>query len=485
MRSSLAPFLALALAAPALAQGVDISGSWTLEGQDRLGAYRGTATATQLPDRTVTIKLEWSYVQNADQKGSARIEGRLTGLTLRGRRIAETGAVGSISGEAGKTWNITYGVNLSAPNQHGSRLRLVSGRWDKPHGRDRLSNHDPSGGQPPPPPGGEDRLEVPARVMAVPGTPDAGHQPVTVRVVGSAAELRLEGPGRLLRGGQPALEAGATLQLAAGEHAFKLEGTADGEVALSLVRGGAVAASARSAVTVERLYLLLFGYQGPEVHYLEGDLGKTVSNIVPHLGAAYVKVEDGKSYDQSKIDAALNDPNTPRKVVVDWSTSRADLFAYLKRGTVRGLTWGSHGYMEPWPGCPDSELDMFESRVWSALPTDPTFNESKNFVRELRAALARSTETHGKLDFALLHSCCTGGIGSYRDEVWNYTNADTRSRAIARFGEPLPTWEKLRYTSFNALQDQVSYVKTYDGPSYFGFADVSWNAIRGSLKPGQ
>src|SRR5690606_21392483 len=141
-------------------------------------------------------------------------------------------------------------------------------------------------------PAGQDALTVPAKVMAVPGTPEAGWQAVTVHVEGAAAQLSLTGPGRLLRGGQPLLESGQSVELAAGEHALKLEGTADGEVTVSLARAGQVVTSAKSAVTVERLYLLLFGYQGAEVDYLPGDLGKTVQNIVPHLGQGYARVED-------------------------------------------------------------------------------------------------------------------------------------------------------------------------------------------------
>ena len=482
--------LALCVAAPlAPAQSsIDLSGSWSLTGQDRQGAYTGRAVATQAADGTLTVRLEWTYDADPSRKGAARIEGRLKGLTVRGRRIVDTSVTGVLDGAGGQSWDVTYGVSLSlVPNQSGSRVRGLAGRYDKPHGRDRMSDHDPSGGQPPtpPPPAGQDALTVPAKVMAVPGTPEAGWQAVTVRVEGSAAQLSLTGPGRLLRGGQPLLESGQSVELAAGEHALKLEGTADGEVTVSLARAGQVVTSAKSAVTVERLYLLLFGYQGAEVDYLPGDLGKTVQNIVPHLGQGYARVEDGESYDQSKIDAALNDPNTPRKVLIDWSTSRDDLFAYIKRGTVRGLTWGSHGYMEPWPGCPDEELDLFESRVWSCVAGAPQSGDAKNFVREFREALARSIETHGKLDFILMHSCCTGGIGSYREEVWDYITASTKTRAVARFGEPLPTWDKLRYQSFDALRDQVGFMQTYDGPSYFGWWDVSWGPIRNSLQPGR
>jgi hypothetical protein len=475
--------LALCAAAPVEAQSlVDVSGAWSLTGQDRQGAYTGRATATQAADGAVVIQLTWVYDADPTKKGAARIEGKLKGLTLRGRRTVDGSVVGSIGGQAGQSWDVTYGVSLGlSPNGHGSRLRGLSGRYDKPHGRDRLADHDPSGGTPPPPPppppAGQDTVSAPPQVMAVPGTPEAGWQAVTVRIQGAPAQLRVDGPARLLRGGIPVVTGGAALELPAGEHALKLEGMADGEVTISLQRAGQTVASARSAVTVERLYLLLFGYQGAEVDYLEGDLGKTVQNVVPHLGSGYVRVEDGKSYDQAKIDAAINAPHTPRKVLVDWATTREDLFAYLKRGTVRGISWGSHGYMEPWPGCPDAELDLFESRVWSSAFANPATGDAKNFMREWRDALEASFATHGKLDFVLMHSCCTGGIGSYRDEVWHYINSDTKSRAVARFGEPLPTWDKLR--------SRVGFLQTYDGPSYFGMWDVSWSSIRNSLQPGR
>ena len=479
--------LALGLAAPALAQTtVDIGGSWSLEGKDARGDYKGNATATQAADGTVSIQLSWTYVADPAQKGAARIEGRIKGLTLRGRRITDASVTGVIGGQGAQTFDITYGVSLNLVPQNGSRLRAISGRFDKPRGRDRFFDHDPSGGQPPPPPpppSGQDRIELPTQVMAVPGTPEAGHQALTVRVVGSPAQLSVAGPGRVLRGAQALVESGAAVELPVGDHALKLEGKADGEVTLSLARGGQPAASARTTVTVERLYLLLFGYQGAEVDDLEGDLGKTVQNIIPHLGQGYTRVEDGKGFEQGKIDGAINDPRTPRKVIVDWSTTRADLMGYIKRGTVRGLSWGSHGYMEPFPGCPDAELDMFESRVWSCEAGAPQTGETKNFVREWRQALAKSVEVHGKFDFMLMHSCCTGGIGSYRDEVWHYINSDTKSRAEARFGTPLPLWDKLRYTTFDVLKGDTGYVQTYDGPSYFGMWDVNWSSIRSSLQP--
>ena len=55
-------------------------------------------------------------------------------------------------------------------------------------------------------------------------------------------------------------------------------------------------------------------------------------------------------------------------------------------------------------------------------------------------------------------------------------------KALTVLGDPLPTYDKLRYNSFDALQDQVSYLKTYVGPSFFGMGDVSWSSIRGAIQ---
>jgi hypothetical protein len=488
-------FLVLALSTAALAN--DLSGSWKVDGTDKTGRYRGTATVTKDASGAITGNLTFDYVRwdwssfsykPTGRKGGAKLEGRLTGLTFRGTRTTLAGLAGGVLNSTGQTFNVTYGVSRSdQPNEHGSSLRSFGGRYDGQSGRESLTGHNP-GSTPTPPtpptPVGGSQITLGAKLLAVPGTPEAGRQPLVV-VVGVAsptagdAELTLSGPGRLLRDG--AALSGA-VRLGAGTHRLQVEGTGDGLVTVTLKRGSTELARATSQSNVERLYALLGGYQGAEVDYLEGDMKKQIDNIVPHL-AGYARVEDGTSYDQSKIDRALDDPANHKKVLIDWCVTREDLIRYLKRGTLRGITWGSHGYMEPWPGCPDSELDMFESRVWSSTAGAPQTGDAKNFVREWNEHLVKSARQHGKLDFVLMHSCCTGGIGSYRDEVWNYINATTKSRALAVLGDPLPTYDRLRYTSFKAMQPSVNYLKTYDGPSYFGYHDVSWSAIRGSLQP--
>lgn len=480
--------LALVLAAsPALADDLDLSGSYSLSGKDRSGRFQGTASLAQDANDHVTGELRLEYVswnwssmgyKPTGRVGAARLDADLRGHTLRGRRYTTTGLADAIAGlDNAESFAITYGVALE-----GGKIKSVGGRFDGKRGQDSLRDHQATTPTPPtpptPPPSGADRIELPARLLAVPGTPEAGRQALTVVVDGSAATLSISGPGRLLRNGA----AVSDVSLQPGTHRLQVEGSGDGRVTVSLRRGSTEAARATSESAVERLYALLFGYQGPEVDYLPGDLSKVVSNIVPNL-AGYARIEDGSSYDQRKIDQGLADPTNPRRVLIDWCVTREDLFKYLRRGTLRGITWGSHGFMEPFPGCPDSELDLFESRVWTAPAGRPESTEVKNFAREWRDAIEASTRTHGKLDFVLMHSCCTGGIGSYADEVWHYTDSTSKSRAIQVLGDPLPDADHLRYQSFDMLRDHVNYVKTYVGPSYFGLHDVSWSAIRGSLQP--
>lgn len=488
---------ALALALPGLALAHDLSGSWSVSGKDRNGNYRGTATLRQDPGGNVTgtlaleyVRWDWastSYKPTGVTTG-ANLTGRLVGQTFTGKRTQTAGLSGVLVGGAALEFNVTYGLSLSnTPNAKGSRLRSFGGRYDGSRGRDTLADHDPSGSvTPPPPPAGDNRITVGPKLLAVPGTPAAGRLPLEVVVAGAGdAQLTVTGPGRLLRDGA-ALTGAVTL--APGTHKLQVEGTADGKVSFALARGGATLASASSDSTVERLYLILMGYQGAEEDYLEGDIGTVIANVVPNL-PGYARIEDGNSFDQGKIDKALEDPATPRRVVIDWSTSREDMFRYFARGTIRGVTWGSHGFMEPFPGCPDNELKRFESRIWTCPPGQPALTDKKNFTREWMAALALSAKTHGKLDFALMHSCCTGGIGaaggpgSYRDELWHYTTAETLTRAKTVLGDPLPTYDQVEYYSFRALEAHVTYVKAYDGASYFGLHDVSWSAIKGSLRP--
>lgn len=478
--------LALVLAAsPAFGDDLDLSGTYTLTGKDRTGRFKGAATLTHDQNGRVLGNLRmdyeaWSWssfsYRPTGRVGTARLDAQLRGHTLLGRRYTTTGLTDVISNlDAAESFAITYGVALDD-----GKIKSVGGRFDDKRGQDSLRDHRPAAPTPTPTPtpSGNDRIQLPARLLAVPGTPEAGRQAFSVIVDGSAATLAVSGPGRILQSGAPVTE----LSLQPGTHQLQVEGSGDGVVTVSLRRGSSEVARATSTSAVERLYAILFGYQGPEVDYLPGDLTKTVNNIVPHL-SGYARVEDGSSYDQSKIDQGLADPTNPRRVLIDWCVTRDDLFRYLRRGTLRGITWGSHGFMEPFPGCPDEELDMFESRVWTSPAGRPELTEKKNFVREWREALEASSRTHGKLDFVLMHSCCTGGIGSYAHEVWDYTDSTSKSRARQVLGDPLPTYDRLRYTSFDALGPHVSYLKTYVGPSYFGLHDVSWSAIRGSLQP--
>ncbi len=479
------------LVAPSWAQSIDLTGSWTLAGNDASGRYEGTARLQQQGSR-VTGTLEYEYQQwswsafgfrPSGRKGSARLEGELRGHSLSGQRIQDAGVAGVIAGGQGASHRFQYSLALGEANEHGSRVRSVAGKYDGSRGRDRLTGHRPGpadGGAAPA--GGA--IALPPRLLAVPGAPQEARQAVTVRVEAAQATLVLAGPARLLRGGAVVRDGPGELALQRGEHALQIDGTGDGAVTLTLRAEGREVASARSESAVERLYALLFGYFGAEINYLEGDLKKTVDGIAPSL-PGYARIEDGASYDQSKIDRAINDPATPRKVLVDWCTTREDFLRYLRRGTVRGLAWSSHGYMEPFPGCPDEELDLFESRIWSSVAGNPGSGDAKNFVREVKDALRTAVATHGKLDFALMHSCCTGGIGSYRDELWNYTTPATKERARRVLGDPLPDYRNVRYMPFDALADQVDHVVTYDGPSYFSMFDVNWPRLRRSIQAGR
>ena len=104
-------------------------------------------------------------------------------------------------------------------------------------------------------------------------------------------------------------------------------------------------------------------------------------------------------------------------------------------------------------------------------------------VSEKKYVFEKSQRTHGELDFILMHSCCTGGIGSYAPEVWKYINAETKSRCEAALGSPLPEADRLRYASYDALDPFTSFIQTYDGPSYFGMWDVSWGPLKNSIRP--
>jgi hypothetical protein len=474
---------ALTLLLAATASADDVTGSWTLNGRDRTGTYRGTATLTQDASGRVTGALTYDYVSwswttfgyaPTGKHGSARLEGTVSGTTLTGFRVKTTGVAGVLNDVAAQRFAITYQLKAKAA---GGGLESVGGTYDASRGRDTLTGQSAGGSTTPTGQGG---ITMPSKILVVPGTPEAGRAQVSVQVTGSAASLALSGPGRLLRDGTAVT---SPLSLPVGTHRLQVEGTADGRVTLTLSRGTTTVGTASADAAVERLYMLLEGYQGAEVDYLEGDLGQIIAHIVPKL-PGYARIEDGKGYDQSKIDAGLADPTNPRRVLIDWNTTREDLFRYLRRGTVRGFVWGSHGFMEPWPTCPDNQLDMFESRVWSATAGDPSSGDAKNFMRELKDLVAASARQHGKLDFVMMHACCTGGIGSYAPEVWEYITPATKDRCLAKLGDPLPDAAHLRYSTFQEnFAPSVSFLKTFFGPSYFGLSDVPWSSITGSIQP--
>lgn len=474
--------------ARAQSRPLDISGTYTVFGRDAEGMYRGQARLTQGPGGQVTGSLSYDYVrwtwrsfsyEPTGKQGAAGLSGSLRGLTLDLERRPNLGLTGALDGASAQAVQARYTVQRTRLDDGSWGVRRISGRYGS--ARESFYDHRP-GSADDDAGSGDGAIQLPAKLVAVPGAPAEGRQPVTVTVQGARATLELSGPARLVQGGQVVLAAGSSLELAAGSHSYEVEGTGDGQAVLVLKRGATEVARASSEVAVERLYAILFGYMGAEVDYLDSDIKKVIDNLMPHL-AGYARVEDGSSYDQSKIDQALRDPNNPRRVLIDWCVTQDDLFRYLRRGTLRGLFWSSHGFMEPFPNCPDSELDHFESRVWSSASGAPESTDAKSWVRMWREAIASAVQTHGKLDFAIMHSCCTGEIGSYADEVWHYTAADTKSRAERILGVPLPPANRLRYTSFNALRAEVTYVQTYVGPAYFGLWDVSWRSMQRSLVP--
>ncbi|MBI4614069.1 MAG: hypothetical protein HY720_10710 [Planctomycetes bacterium] len=266
---------------------------------------------------------------------------------------------------------------------------------------------------------------------------------------------------------------------------FLVEGCAEGEVTITatVTRGARKASDAvKVRVEAEKVYLFLFGYQGEEETYLASDIAKLGSVVDALKKAGYTVYDEGTSFNQGTIDAAFTEENRkkhPKIVIIDRSTSRSDFLRYLDRGTVRGFFWGSHGYMEPFIGCPDSELLTLESRIWSCPQGSPASNDERNFVRDVKSRVAKQSQL--PLDFAIMHSCATGGLGTdYWGEPWHYTHPDTKARVQAKFGR-FPPAEELKYTTFNDLKPYVGYLITYNGSAYFGLHDVNRSLVVRSI----
>jgi hypothetical protein len=455
------------------------AGDWSLEGSNKRGPYTGTARVERLADGRYSARISYAYEKGP--KVERLFLGKQEGAALVGERGRPTGIVDAILGDPKLKYAIKTRYELSPD---GTRLEAKLGAtWREALSRTAQgvvltvdANRD----------GVLDEKDADAMktgralVTRVPRKPLAARSPLRVVSQGPCA-LKTEGPGQVRIVDADGNAVPATL--GAGTHDLFVVGTGEGDV---LVRAddsqGKTLARALLTVKTERLYLILFGYQGAEEDYLPGDMGKAKKMLLPRLTqAGYAVIEDGESYDQPKIDAGLADPNRPAKVVVDWCVTPDDWKSYLERGSTRGIFWSSHGFMEPWIGCPDEDLLKFECRVWTSALSAPALNGEKHFLRQWKAFLDAQEM---KLDFAVMHSCCTAGLGSYyAPQAWDYTNAGTKERVRAKYGD-LPDAKELDQSrTFELFAPNTDHLETYKGPSYFGLMDVDWDAAIDATKP--
>lgn len=446
---------ALAISPALSAPDTDITGDWKLTGQNGVGSYTGTATISRTGDQFLAL-LAYSY-DDGSGDGQARVTGTFDGQTLSGQRLRTTGITGVLSQTKRKPVPASY--TLSAD---GLTLSGTYAGFTETFTRDAL------------PAQAHATITADPLLTFVPGAPGTIFGKVHVEVQDGSVTLACD-PADALR-------VDASGELAQGSYDFKAEPLHEGPAELRLLSGGVVVARAAVKVEKEQLYLVLFGYMGTEVNYLPSDMATAKSHVLPRLQqAGYTVIEDGKSFAQSTIDAKLNDPKTPRKVVVDWCTTTADFDKYFARKTVRGYIWSSHGFMEPYPGCPDSELTAFESRQWSCADGAPETTGDKHFIREWRAKL--EANVYSKLDFGLNHACCTGGIGDYANECWEYCDSATQERAKQVLGDPLPGVDKLTFTTHDSLRGHFNFQQSFNGSSYFGMYDVRWSDLEASIAP--
>jgi len=228
--------------------------------------------------------------------------------------------------------------------------------------------------------------------------------------------------------------------------------------------------------------MFLWGYQGDDAGF-NTERPKIQPIIDKLVGLGYTVYEDGATYNQSNLDVAFTQNEIaahPKQIIIHWNTTLADWTKYMTAGVV-GVLWASHGYMEPYPGCPDNQLLDFESRVWTAAAAHPETTGSKVFVRDWKDKIPDGRH----LLFLVMHACGTGGIGGYqyyRDHPWEYTDAATVARVSALYN-PVPGYDGLnKFTVFNVFSGNCGYLKTYDGASYFGFGDVDIDGVKNSIK---
>lgn len=435
----------------------DITGDWKLDGSDGIGHYAGTVKVEQQgASNAYTATMAYKYDNGKD--GAATFVGTRSGQWLTGKRTRSAGITGVLSNIAKKPQNEWFQVS-----QDGLKL---TGTYASTHEYFRRDAK---------PSAAKATITADQQITLVPNAPATITGAIRVVVSQGKVKLDVKPAG--------ALKLSQSGDLGVGTYDIVAEPVLEGSAEVQLLSGATPIATAKIEVVKEKLYLILFGYMGPEVTYLDKDLNKTKQGIVPKLQAAgYTVIEDGSSYSQSSIDAKLNDKKSgAKKVVVDWCTTASDFTKYFARGSAKGYTWSSHGFMEPFPGCPDSELKTFEARQWSCAENHPETTGSKHFIREWRSHFDRNA--YSTMDFALNHSCCTGGLGAdYEDHAWEYCTPATRDRAQALFGT-LPEVSSLSFTTHEALKGRFTFQQNYDGSAYFGMWDVSWSSLTASIKP--
>jgi hypothetical protein len=483
--AALAVVAALVCLAPdARSESVDpIAGDWSVSGSNKLGTYTGTSTISRCSDGTYEVKLH--YVYDGGRQRDGYFVGTFDGSSLSGDRGGKPGMADALvcagpsnaekavyvlssdgtllDGAIGTAGIWKESLSRAPAIEPGSVLLVDADRNGRIDDADQLVMGTRS-----------------ALAVVVPNKPDAVKSPLRVTLPPNAkVKLAVTGTGKA----RVVDASGNDVAEVAASGDFSVIGTSAGDVEITATDvTGKVVDRAKVSVRNERLYVIMFGYQGAEAdEYLDGDMATAKKALLPRIQkAGYKVIEDGKSFDQSVITNGLADWNTPDKVVVDWCTTNEDWLAYLERGSLRGWFWGSHGFMEPFPDCPDDQLLAFESRVWTAASGSPRVTESKHFMRHWKELLDKHAY---KLDFAIFHACCTGGLGSYADECWQYTDGSTLARVDAKF-QTRPDASQLDTTrSFKLVSDKFGFLQTFFGPAYFGMPDVKFDQAVAAMNP--
>jgi hypothetical protein len=457
----------------------DLTGVWSLDGKNGTGHYTGSVTLAKVG---VAWVAELTLDYDSGTHGTARVDATFDGTVLSGTRMRTTGITGALTGAKRTPYPAKYTLSADGLTLDGTYATSFTERFTRKAApvtgsATILVDADRDGALT-----DKDRAAATAGKTAlltlVPGAPGTVLSPIQVEVKTGTATIELAPAGAL----KITEGSNAVGELALGTHSLMAEAVTEGDVEVRVVSGGTVVDRAKITVEKEKLYLILGAYFSTEITYQEGDLTKAKSHILPPLQqAGYTVIEDGKGYDQSVIDKRLTDPRLSKKVIVDWCTTDDDFNHYWDRQTVKAYFWESHGFMEPYPGCPDAELKVLESRQWTAAPGDPSNTGSRHFVRDWKAKLDKNG--YATLDFGVNHACTTGGIGDYSSDPWEYTDADTLTRAKAVLGDPLPTFDKLSYTTHASLKGSFGFQQNYDGSAYFGVYDVTWASLVAAIKP--